>query len=53
MVDSGTGNGIFSMPPLQYNDDGWGPFEISENFRDMPYQVMEQFVIAWLVQTIE
>lgn len=29
----------FAMPILQYNEDGWGPCEISDTFRDMPYQV--------------
>lgn len=29
----------FAMPTLQYNEDGWGPYEISDTFRDMPYQV--------------
>lgn len=38
MVES-TGTGIFSMPKLQYNEDGWGPHEITDTFRDMPYQV--------------
>jgi len=28
----------FAMPILQYNEDGWGPCEISDTFRDMPYQ---------------
>lgn len=42
MTDSGTGSGLFSMPSLQYNEDGWGPYEISETFRDMPYQVKEK-----------
>lgn len=28
----------FEMPELQYNEDGWGPCEISDSFSDMPYQ---------------
>lgn len=28
----------FEMPPLEPNDDGWGPCELSDTFRDMPYQ---------------
>lgn len=52
MVDSGNGNGIFSMPPLQYNDEGWGPCEISENFRDMPYQVLKHFVISRPIEKV-
>lgn len=41
MTDSATGSGLFSMPTLQYNEEGWGPYEISETFRDMPYQVSD------------
>lgn len=28
----------FDMPSLQCNDEGWGPCELSDTFRDMPYQ---------------
>lgn len=28
----------FEMPELQYNEDGWGPCELPETFKDMPYQ---------------
>lgn len=28
----------FEMPWLQCNEDGWGPCELSDTFRDMPYQ---------------
>lgn len=28
----------FEMPSLQCNEDGWGPCELSNTFRDMPYQ---------------
>lgn len=38
MTESAPGLG-FAMPTLQYNEDGWGPYEISDTFRDMPYQV--------------
>lgn len=39
MAEQAAGLG-FAMPTLQYNDEGWGPYEISDTFRDMPYQVM-------------
>lgn len=35
---SGTEFADFEMPSLQCNDDGWGPCELSDTFRDMPYQ---------------
>lgn len=38
MTESAPGLG-FAMPTLQYNEEGWGPYEISDTFRDMPYQV--------------
>lgn len=41
MAEQAAGLG-FAMPTLQYNDEGWGPYEISDTFRDMPYQVMEE-----------
>lgn len=52
MTDSApaTGSGLFSMPTLQYNEEGWGPYEISETFRDMPYQVSE--LIAYIKSSI-
>lgn len=28
----------FGMPTLQFNEDGWGPCEVTDTFRDMPYQ---------------
>ena len=28
----------FEMPTLECNEDGWGPSELSDTFRDMPYQ---------------
>lgn len=39
MSETETAAGLFSMPTLQYNEEGWGPHEISEDFRVMPYQV--------------
>lgn len=39
MSETEAASGLFSMPTLQYNEEGWGPHEISENFRVMPYQV--------------
>ncbi|XP_055300380.1 eukaryotic translation initiation factor 3 subunit D [Sitodiplosis mosellana] len=38
MSETDAGSGLFSMPTLQYNEEGWGPHEISEDFRVMPYQ---------------
>ncbi|XP_055903568.1 eukaryotic translation initiation factor 3 subunit D-1 [Eupeodes corollae] len=29
---------IFEKPVLQYNENGWGPCELPETFKDMPYQ---------------
>lgn len=34
----GTDFAAFEMPSLQCNEDGWGPCELSNTFRDMPYQ---------------
>lgn len=28
----------FEMPDLQHNDLGWGPREVPDTFREMPYQ---------------
>lgn len=28
----------FDMPAMQYNEEGWGPCELNDTFRDMPYQ---------------
>lgn len=28
----------FEMPVLQFNEEGWGPCEMPDTFRDMPYQ---------------
>ena len=28
----------FDMPIIQYNEEGWGPCELPDTFRDMPYQ---------------
>lgn len=41
MSETEASAGLFSMPTLsmQYNEEGWGPHEISEDFRVMPYQV--------------
>lgn len=39
MSESETASGLVSMPTLQYNEEGWGPHEISEDFRAIPYQV--------------
>lgn len=39
MSETEAGSGLFSMPTLQYNEEGWGPYEIDESFRVMPYQV--------------
>lgn len=39
MSENEAAAGLFSMPTLQYNEEGWGPHEISEDFRVMPYQV--------------
>lgn len=39
MSETEAAAGLFSMPALQYNEEGWGPHEISEDFRVMPYQV--------------
>lgn len=41
MSETETAAGLFSMPALQYNEGGWGPHEISEDFRVMPYQVCD------------
>lgn len=43
MSETEAGSGLFSMPTLQYNEEGWGPIEISEDFRVMPYQVICRF----------
>lgn len=40
MSENEASAGLFSMPTLQYNEGGWGPIEISEDFRVMPYQVI-------------
>lgn len=40
MSESETASGLVSMPTLQYNEEGWGPHEISEDFRAIPYQVI-------------
>ncbi|XP_055551515.1 eukaryotic translation initiation factor 3 subunit D [Wyeomyia smithii] len=29
---------IFEAPQLQFNEDGWGPCELPDAFRDIPYQ---------------
>lgn len=39
MSETEAASGLISMPTLQYNEEGWGPHEISEDFRVMPYQV--------------
>lgn len=39
MSENEQATGLVSMPTLQYNEEGWGPHEISEDFRVMPYQV--------------
>lgn len=36
--DEGGEYAAFEMPSLQCNEDGWGPCELSDTFRDMPYQ---------------
>lgn len=47
------------MPTLQYNEEGWGPYEISETFRDMPYQVSDtiasihSMAISFLLQFVQ
>lgn len=28
----------FEAPKIQYNETGWGPCELPEAFKDMPYQ---------------
>lgn len=28
----------FEKPTVQFNENGWGPCELPETFRDMPYQ---------------
>lgn len=41
MTDSSTtsdGLAHFVMPVLRYNEEGWGPCELPETFKDMPYQ---------------
>lgn len=43
MSETDSASGLFSMPTLQYNEEGWGPHEISEDFRVMPYQVWGLF----------
>lgn len=43
MSETEAASGLFSMPTLQYNEEGWGPHEISEDFRVMPYQVTNTF----------
>lgn len=40
MSENESSAGLVSMPTLQYNEEGWGPHEISEDFRVMPYQVI-------------
>lgn len=40
MSESEAASGLVSMPTLQYNEEGWGPHEISEDFRSIPYQVI-------------
>lgn len=29
---------LFAAPVIQDNPQGWGPFEMPDQFRDMPYQ---------------
>ncbi|CAO1421918.1 unnamed protein product [Diamesa serratosioi] len=29
---------VFDLPALQHNEEGWGPCELPDAFRDMPYQ---------------
>lgn len=48
MSETDAGSGLFSMPTLQYNEEGWGPHEISEDFRVMPYQVWGFFAMGSL-----
>lgn len=47
MSETEAASGLFSMPTLQYNEEGWGPHEISEDFRVMPYQVI--YAMTYLV----
>jgi translation initiation factor 3 subunit D len=38
VINSSTELAHFDMPELQYNENGWGPCELPDTFRDMPYQ---------------
>lgn len=46
MSETEAAAGLFSMPYPIYNEDGWGPNEISEDFRVMPYQVHFLLIIS-------
>lgn len=48
MSETETAAGLVSMPTLQYNEEGWGPHEISEDFRVMPYQVISLILCIFL-----
>lgn len=48
MSESEAASGLVSMPTLQYNEEGWGPHEISEDFRAIPYQVI--YFAKWFNQ---
>lgn len=49
MSESEAASGLVSMPTLQYNEEGWGPHEISEDFRVIPYQVINSAKMLQLV----
>ncbi|CAD7084357.1 unnamed protein product [Hermetia illucens] len=38
IISSSTEYAAFEKPVLQYNETGWGPCELPETFKDMPYQ---------------
>lgn len=38
LISTSSEHAVFEKPVLQYNENGWGPCELPETFKDMPYQ---------------
>lgn len=38
LITSNMEHPVFEKPVLQFNENGWGPCELPETFKDMPYQ---------------